>query len=181
MGILVQDIVSGGNTPESMYAYDLHPSVQYHLHIDLLLMIFGTIIVVTDSSLAPQGDLNDASQLSSTHLPASAALEDSDSIPAERDGQLGNMAAETIVQGVQETSLTSRVPLIVGGFGNGISPYTDEPGLDQVSNIFNPWQLLQQQSFPRTPTNILIPAHQCSRICRTFHYRYTYGGMTDVG
>jgi hypothetical protein len=57
----------------------------------------GTVIVVTDSSLASQDDLNNTSQLSSTHL--SAALEDS--IPAERDRQqLGNIAAETIVQGV---------------------------------------------------------------------------------
>ncbi|KAN0071780.1 hypothetical protein V8E54_010376 [Elaphomyces granulatus] len=129
----------------------------------LLLMIL--VLVVIDSSLASQGDLNDASQLSSTHLPA--ALEDS--TPAERDGQLGNIAAETIVLGVQETSSTSRVPLIVGGLDNGISPYTDEPELDQVSNdILNSWQLLQQQS---SPTNILIPVHQCPWICRTFHHK----------
>ncbi|KAN0071778.1 hypothetical protein V8E54_010374 [Elaphomyces granulatus] len=112
--------------------------------------------IVTDSSLSSQGDLNDASQLSSTHLPA--ALESS--IPAERDGQLKNIAAETIVQDVQETS---RVPLIVGGLGNGIliSPYTDEPELDQVSkDILTSWS---------SQTNIFIPAHQCSWICRAFH------------
>ncbi|KAN0071771.1 hypothetical protein V8E54_010367 [Elaphomyces granulatus] len=95
----------------------------------------GTIIVVTDSSLTSQGDLNDASQLSSTRLPV--ALEDS--MPTERDGQPGNIATGAIVQG-QETSSMSRVPLIVtNGFsinnpeflGNGISPYTNEPGLDQ--------------------------------------------------
>ncbi|KAN0071774.1 hypothetical protein V8E54_010370 [Elaphomyces granulatus] len=101
---------------------------------------------VTDSSLSSQGDLNDASQLFSTHLPA--ALEGS--IPAERDGQLENIAAETILQDVQETSLssTSRVPLIVGGLGNGImiSPHTDEPELDQVSkDIF---RLQMQGLFP---------------------------------
>src|SRR5882762_4819621 len=98
--------------------YDLHPSPYVPSSDDI-----GTVIVITDTSLAPQGDLNDVSQLSSTHLPA--ALEDS--ILAERDGQLGNIAAETIVQGIQEISSTSTVPLIVGGLGNGImiSPYTD--------------------------------------------------------
>ena len=145
-----------------MYAYDLHPSVALP-HVPSSDGI-GTVIVVTASGLPSQGDLNDASQLFSTHLPA--ALKDS--IPAEHDGELGNIAAETIVQGVQETSSTSTVPLIVGGLDNGImiSPYTDEPELDQVSkDILNSWS---------SPTNILIPAHQCSWACRAFHHEYIW-------
>jgi len=150
-----------------MYAYDLHPRVQYHLPYVPSSDDIGTIIVVTDSSLTSQDDLNNASELSSTHLPV--ALEDS--TPTERDGQPGNIAAGAIVQG-QETSSTSRVPLIVtsgfsinnpGFLGNGISPYTNEPGLDQQvsKDSFNySWS---------SPTNILIPAHQCSWVCRAFH------------
>ena len=137
-----------------MYAYDLHPRVQYHLPYVPSSDDIGTIIVVTDSSLTSQGDLNDASQLSSTHLPA--ALEDS--MPTKRDGQPGNIATGAIVQG-QETSSTSRVPLIVtsgfsinnpGFLGNGISPYTNEPGLDQQvsKDSFN-------YSWP-SPSNILV-------------------------
>jgi hypothetical protein len=34
-------------------------------------------------------------------------------------------------------------------------------------DILNSWQLLEQQS---SPTNVLIPTHQCSWICRTFHH-----------
>jgi hypothetical protein len=150
-----------------MYGYDLHPSVQYHLPYVPSSDDIGTIIVVTDPSLTSQGDLNNASELSSTHLPV--ALEDS--TPTERDGQPGNIAAGAIVQG-QETSLSARVPLIVtnglsinhpGFLGNGIPPYTNEPGLDQQvsTDSFNySWS---------SPSNILIPAHECSWICRTFH------------